>query len=204
MLVAAGGGTAAALLLTRHPASRGSSGQENVAVVTPTTTTAPPAPTQTPTSVSPAAPPTQVNIQGMTITIGAVNTDPDATDVAATMAAYFGGIDNQDYRQAWETYTPAMQASVSYQPFASALSTSQDGQVTVTGIQHDGNGDLEADVSFQSHQAGQYGPNPGETCTNWTLDYHLTPAAAGTTAGPVSLSYQISQVTDIGAGNTAC
>ncbi len=200
MLVAAGGGTAAALSLTRHSGGQPSGGQETVAVVTPTTTVPL---TQAPTSVSPAPPSTQVNINEMTIGIGAVNTDPDATNVAATMAAYFGGIDTQSYKQAWETYTPALQASVSLQPFASALSTSQDSQVTVTSIQHDGNGYLDADVSFQSHQEGQYGPNPGKTCTNWTLDYYLAPAV-GATAGPVSLSYQISEVTDIGAGHTSC
>ena len=109
VLVAVGGGTAAALFLTRHSGGRPSGSQETVAVGTPTTTVPL---TQTPTSVSPAPPPTQVNINGMTIGIGAVNTDPDATDVAATLAAYFGGINSRNYRQAWETYTPALQASV--------------------------------------------------------------------------------------------
>ena len=70
-------------------------------------------------------------------------------------------------------------------------------------IQHDANGDISADVSFQSHQAGQYGVNPGETCTNWTIDYHLVPAA-GATAGSVSLSYQINRVTTVGAGHSSC
>lgn len=202
VLVAAGGGTAAALFLTRHSGGQPSGGQQNVAAVTPTTA-APPPVTQTPTSVSPAPPPTQVTINGMTVGIEAVNTDADATGVAATMAAYFGGINTRDYQQAWETYAPALQAAVPLQPFASALSTSQDSQVTVSSIQHDSNGHLDADVSFQSHQAGQYGPNPGETCTNWTLDYHLVPAS-GASAGTVSLSYQISKVTDIGPGHTSC
>lgn len=64
-------------------------------------------------------------------------------------------------------------------------------------------GNLEADVSFHSHQAGQDGPDPGETCINWTLDYHLVPAA-GAAAGPVPVSCRIDEVTGIGAGPTSC
>jgi len=142
-------------------------------------------------------------MQGVTIGIGAVNNDPDATAVAATLATYFGGIDSQNYRQAWDTYTSTQQASVPYQSFANTDQTSQDSQISVSSIQHDSNGNLEADVSFQSQQAGQYGPTPGETCTNWTLDYHLVPAA-NATSGPVQLSYLIDKVTPSGAGHTAC
>jgi len=211
-VLAAGAGTAAALFLTRHSAPQPSGGQENVAAVTPTTTpsevstSSSPAspPTQpAPSPTQPAPPPTQVDIQGITIGIGAVNTDPDATDVATTLAAYFGGIDMQNYQQAWDTYTSALQAAVPYQPWARALRTTQDSQVTVQSIQQEANGNIDAGVSFQSNQAGQYGPDPGETCTNWTLDYQLVPAP-GATAGSVSLSYQINAVKGIGAGHTSC
>jgi hypothetical protein len=136
----------------------------------------------------------------MTIGIGPVNTDPDATAVAATLASYFGGIDDRNYRQAWDTYSPALRGGIPFQPFADNLSTSQDNQVVVHSIQDGAAGDIDADVSFQSHQAGQYGPNQGETCTDWSLDYHLVPAA--TTAG--SLSYLINNVTDIGPGHVSC
>lgn len=215
VLIVAAGGTAAAVFLTRHPARQPSAGQRSAAAVT--HTTVPPTqtqptqtqptqaqPTEVPTTASPAAPPTQVNMQGMTIGIAAVSTDPDATGVAATMAAYFGGIDARNYRQAWDTYTATFQvANDPYRTWAGNLRTSQDRQVTVDSIQHDANGDISADVSFQSHQAGQYGVNPGETCTNWTIDYHLVPAA-GATAGSVSLSYQINRVTTVGAGHSSC
>ena len=119
----------------------------------------------------------------MTIGIGAVNTDPDATAVAATLAAYFGGIDARNYRQAWDTYRPASRRRP-LQSFAKELSTTQETQVTVQSIQHDEGGNIEADISFQSHQAGQYGPNPGETCTDWTLDYHLVPRPPSPRRGP--------------------
>jgi len=210
VLIAAAGGTAAAVFLTRHPASHPRVGQQNAAAVT--HTTIPPTqaqPTEAPTSASPApaspaGPPTQVDLRGMTIGIAAVNTDPAATGVATTMAAYFGGIDARNYEQAWDTYTATLQASNGpYQTWAGKLTTSQDSRVTVDSIQHGANGDISADVSFRSHQAGQYGVNPGETCTNWTIDYHLVPAD-GATAGTVSLSYQINRVSTVGGGHSRC
>jgi eukaryotic-like serine/threonine-protein kinase len=149
-------------------------------------------------------PPTQVNIQGVTIGISAVNTDPAAMDVAATLAAYFGGIDARNYQQAWDTYTSALQAAVSFQRFSSELSTSQDTQIVVQGIRHDPDGDLDVQVGFQSHQAGQYGPDPGQTCTNWSLDYQLVPSAGARPSAVASPSYLINRVTDVGAGHTSC
>lgn len=190
----AGGGFAASLALIRH--FYGASGlQDNLAEESPTTAS--------PTPSGPPPPSTQVTMSGTTIGIGAVNADPDATAVAATLATYFGGINVGKYSQAWDTYTAALQAAIQYQYFATAVSTSRDSQVIVQSIQHDAKGNVEVNVSFQSHQAGRYGPNQGETCTNWSLDYHLVPAA-DTAAGPASLSYLIDKVTDIGAGHTSC
>ena len=202
-LLIAGGGTVTAVFLVRHSHGQ-SSAQENVASIsartaTPTSTT--PLPSSTPST--PPPPPTQVSSDGVTIGIGAVNTDPDAAAVAATLAAYFGGIDARNYTQAWDTYTAALQAAIPFQSWSGALSTSQDSQVTVQSIQHDANGLIDADVSFTSHQAGQYGPNPGETCTDWSLDYQFVPSS-NSSAGPASLSYLISKVTAIGAGHTSC
>jgi hypothetical protein len=162
-----------------------------------------PSAVSSPTSAA-ASPPTQVNIQGVTIGISAVNTDPDAMDVAATLTAYFGGIDVRNYNQAWDTYTPALQAAVSFQTFSSELSTSQDTQIVVQSIQHDSNGDLDVQVGFQSHQAGQYGPTPGQTCTNWSLDYHLVASPGAQPSAVASPSYLINKVTEAGAGHTSC
>ena len=204
-LLLAGGGIGAVFLL-RHSqpgsqanvanqASSQPAAETTTGIATSTTATSP-----SPTSSSPAPPPTQVTLNGMTIRISAVNTDPDATGVAATFAAYFGGIDSRNYMQAWDTYTPALQAAIPFQPWSSGLSTTRDGQVVVHSIQHNPNGDMTTGVTFQSHQAGQYGPNPGETCTNWSLDYQLVPSGAGST----SLSYLINEVATVGAGHTSC
>lgn len=196
IILAAGGGTAIWFFVFRHTPAQAL--RANIASVSPSATTSPATQPQS----SSAPPPTQVSMQGVTIGISAVNNDPEATAVAATIATYFGGIDSQNYRQAWNTYTSSLQASIPYQPFADADRTSQDSQISVDSIQHDPNGNIQADVAFRSQQAGQYGPNPGETCTNWTLDYHLVPASAA--SGSVQLSYLIDKVTPVGEGHTAC
>ncbi len=209
VVLVAGGGTAAALVLTRHSthhhlAQGQSPGQGPTSVPSnqPTDTSGSgSAPAPAPDASPP--PPTQVSVQGMSIGVAAVNTDSAMNDVATTMGAYYGGIDNRNYMQAWDTYTSSLQSTIPYGPFAKALQTSQDSNVQVQSIQHGGNGDVEADVSFTSHQSGQDGPNPGETCTNWSLDYHMVPAS-GATAGSISLPYQINKVTTVGAGHTSC
>jgi hypothetical protein len=116
------------------------------------------------------------------------------------MAAYFGGINSANYQQAWDVYSPALQATFGYQAWSSALSTSQDSQVVIQTIQHNPSGDLDASVMFQSQQAPAYGPNPGETCTNWSLDYQLISSSASAPTPP----YLINQVTTIGPGHVAC
>lgn len=162
-------------------------------------------PTAPASPTPPPSPPGQVTIGGMTVDISAVNTDQDATAVATTLAAYFGGIDDQNYQDAWDTFTSAEQArNGSYSSWAQSVSTTQDSQVTVQSIQDDGGGNLEADVDFQSSQAGQYGPSPGETCTDWTLDYHLV-ATSGVTSGTTPVPYLIDKATPIGgSASTAC
>lgn len=204
VVLVAGGGSAGAVALVHHLNAHHPQRAASAPIASASTSPVSSAPESDPASASaPPSPPGQVTAAGMTIGISAVNTDPDATAVATTLAAYFGGINSQNYRDAWDTFTSGEQAATGYDSWARNVSTSHDNQVTVQSIQDDGGGNLEADISFQSMQAGQYGPNPGETCTNWTLDYHLV-ASSGATSGSVQLSYLIDKVTYLGPGHTAC
>jgi hypothetical protein len=131
------------------------------------------------------------------IGVSAVNTDSDVTGVADTLGTYYGGINAQDYLQAWNVYSPAEQAATPFPAWSSGESTSQVSQIVVQSIQHDPSGDLDAVVVFQSHQAAGQG-HDGATCTNWSLDYQLVPSAGG------SPPYLINKATDAGAGPVAC
>jgi hypothetical protein len=71
--------------------------------------------------------------------------------------------------------------------------------VDLQSVRHDPNGDVDVTVTFRSHQAPQNGPDPGETCTNWSLDYRLTPASTSS-----SLPYLIKKVKKVGPGHVAC
>jgi hypothetical protein len=139
-----------------------------------------------------------VTVEGVTVDISAVNTEASATAVAQTLGTYFGGIDSQNYTLAYNTFTPSLQASIPYQNWSSGLATTKDTSVVMQSIQHDLNGDVNATVSFQSHQAPQYGPVTGDTCDNWLINYRLVPS------GAVSPPYLIKKSKPVGVGYQAC
>jgi hypothetical protein len=195
VLLVAVGGAAAALFLLHS--SRGKS----VATGGSTSPTSNVQPSQSPSENPPPSPspaPSEVTVNGVAVDISAVSTNASATAVAQTLGTYFGGIDSQNYTQAYNTLTPSLQASIPYQNWSSGLATTKDTSVVVQTIQHDPNGDVNATVSFQSHQAPQYGPVAGDTCDNWILDYRLVPSDS------VSPPYLIQKVKPVGAGYQAC
>jgi hypothetical protein len=132
------------------------------------------------------------------VDVSQVSSDPNAPAVAQVFGSYFSGIDTGNYIEAYSTYSSAEQAHVGYQSWANGLATSNDTEATVNSISENADGSLSVDLQFTSHQSPQYGPDPGETCTNWTLSYQLTP----NTTGP--LPYLINSVASIGAGHQAC
>lgn len=195
--LAAAGGTAAALYFTHsshrsEPPSAGHLGASSAPASAPT-------PTPGLSSSPPPAAPTRVSVNGVSVDISGVSADADVAAVARTVGTYFGGIDARNYLQAWDAFAPALQAKIPYQPWSSSLGTTRDSRVAVQAIRHDPNGDIEITVSFRSHQAPQSGPNPGETCTNWSLKYRLVPSS-----GTASLPYLIRKVQKVGAGHVAC
>jgi len=217
-VLVAGGGSAGAVVLAGHLSAHHPKPKHSPSPVAASSSPAAPAPDSgsgspadlgspaaPPSSTAPPSPPGQVTIGGTTVDISAVSTNQDATAVATTLAAYFGGINHRSYQDAWDTFSSGEQASNgSYSSWAQGESTTRDSQVTVQSIQDDGGGNLEADVDFRSQQDGQYGPVPGETCTNWTLDYHLV-ATSGVTSGATPVPYLIDKVTPVsGSTSTAC
>ncbi len=130
---------------------------------------------------------------------GAVATNPATPQVARTFESYFGGIDSQNFQQAYATYSPNYQSSNPYGSFASTDATSSDGTISITSITQNTDGSVTADVTFTSQQAVGDGPVPGETCTVWTLAYGLVQAQSGG-----SLSYLIDSASPLGPGHVGC
>lgn len=201
VLLVAAGGTAAALVLL-HPshdqaAATAGSTQPTSNAQPSQSPSANPTPSPSP-APSPSSAPSHVTVDGVRVGISAVNTHANAIAVAQTLGTYFGGINSQNYTQAYNTFTPSLQASIPYQNWSSGLTTTKDTSVVVQSIRHHPNGNVNVTVSFRSHQAPQYGPVAGDTCDNWLLDYRLVPS------GSASPPYLITKVKLVGAGYQAC
>jgi hypothetical protein len=50
-------------------------------------------------------------------------------------------------------------------------------------------GDADLEVTFTSIQAPQYGPQPGQTCDQWDLDYILVPSSNGSWLVDIALPH---------------
>jgi hypothetical protein len=133
------------------------------------------------------------------VNTSAVSTTPGISQIALTFETYFGGINMRNFNQAYATYSPQYQSNVSEPSFASTDSTSTDSNVAITSVTDNPDTSVTAVVTFTSNQAASLGPN-NETCTNWTLAYHLV--SANGTAG--NLAYLIDSASATGPGDVAC
>ena len=110
--------------------------------------------------------------------IGIVQVEQTGTppqQVAETLDNYFSAINAQDYATAWRSLTPAEQAqSGGFSSFGRVMSTTTNSAVELRRTVVDSEGTVDADVTFTSHQDGEFGPQPGETCTHWAITYRLT------------------------------
>jgi len=129
----------------------------------------------------------------MPVDTTAVAGNSDVRQVVPTFETYFGGIDTQQYGQAYSAYSSRFQANTTEAGMATAWTTTRDTDVAITSLSSpNAVGDLTATVTFQSTQAAQDGPD-GETCTLWSVNYGLVPEPSATASAPngTKLSYFI-------------
>jgi hypothetical protein len=127
-------------------------------------------------------PPVTVDTTAPPVTGDAVvlpSTEAWAFGVADTLNAYFEGINSGDPQGAWLQFSSERQARLSLDDFAAAVRTSYDSGFFV---QEAGYADGQAHVwlEFTSEQDPELGPNPGESCTRWSVDYVLVEQVDGT------------------------
>jgi hypothetical protein len=114
----------------------------------------------------------------------------DSSSASATLNTYFDSISSGDYATAYAQLSPSEQAKKgSLSAWSSGLLTSVDTNVVVNSVNNLGGGTIVANVSFHSHQSPDNGVNPGETETNWNIDYTMVP-------GPGAGGYQISDTSN--------
>ena len=97
--------------------------------------------------------------------------DPAAAEgIAAAFTAYFDGINNGEYRAAWNALSPRRRAASSYESFAQGDATSYDSDIQLLDARQLDPNTATVALSFMSLQRADKGPN-GDTCDTWTLNY---------------------------------
>ncbi|GAB7047342.1 zinc finger protein [Catenuloplanes indicus] len=115
--------------------------------------------------------------------------DARVVEIATLFDTYFTGINTHDPTVATRVFAPGGVVDPGdaghVATFNADTATTQDFDVWLLAV----DGDV-ATVSFTSSQAPGFGPpeRPGETCTNWRLDFRLTgdPLILGTAPGAAS------------------
>ena len=120
----------------------------------------------------PSASPTKVSGGLITVTPGAAAA-PHAAAVEAFLTRYFRAINNHDYAAYRRLFEKSLRGGLSQSAFTSGYGSSQDSQATLHGITVPAAGQLDAAVSFTSHQE----PTASATntsCTVWSISLYLT------------------------------
>jgi hypothetical protein len=107
--------------------------------------------------------------------------------VGTLFDSYFSGINAKQYEQVLTLFDPSGSVNpndpAQAAAFTAGVSTTTDSQVVLHSIADNAAqaGDLNARLTFQSHQDAGYGPpgSPNETCTNWDITYQLRPWGSG-------------------------
>lgn len=99
-------------------------------------------------------------------------TEAQSNGIAAMFNTYFSGINTGNYAAAWATFTPRLQAKISFDKFRAGTSTTYDSGLEVLAAEATGPNTATVALAFNSIQAAEHGPD-GSTCNNWTLDYSL-------------------------------
>ncbi len=114
--------------------------------------------------------------------IGTVKVDQPGLvshQVAASLSRYFSAINTRDYATAWRSLTAAEQdQSGGFASFAHDMSTTSNSALEVRRAVVNKDRTVDAEVTFTSHQDGKFGPQPGETCSDWMVTYRLAAGSA--------------------------
>lgn len=187
---AALGGWQFAVHLTSHGTQKEAGGKLTPAAAV--HSTASPSPTPSPAAVSPDPAPSQPQSVGdVTISTDAAQNQA-ATGVAQFLDQYFTAINNHDYQSYISLLSPQSQQGFTAAQFSSGYRTTVDSAETLTGISTADNGDLQADVSFTSHQDPADSVDGTQSCTDWTISLFLEQNGSSYLIDPPPSSYQSS------------
>ncbi len=122
-------------------------------------------------SASPSAPAPITS--GLVTVAPAAATAKHSAGVIAFLNRYFKAINSHDYPAYQRLFSAGLRGGLSAEAFASGYGTTHDSAVTLTGISSTGTGQLQAAVTFTSHQQPAASPTHS-SCTDWTISLYLT------------------------------
>lgn len=102
---------------------------------------------------------------------------PQSAKVADALNGYFDGINHHTY----ETWRAAVTTAVANEQgdWKTNFRTTSDTDIMIYRIDVGPSGQLQALVSFTSHQATQFSPDKKSTCDYWRIVYPLAPSTSG-------------------------
>jgi hypothetical protein len=102
----------------------------------------------------------------------AATAGPDAKAVARLVTRYFRAINKHDFALYRTLFGASLRGGLSSAAFARGYGTSRDSLATLQGISRVGAGELDATVSFTSHQQSADTPSHS-ACTTWSISLYL-------------------------------
>jgi hypothetical protein len=103
----------------------------------------------------------------------AVSDDPSSSSVASFLGQYFAAINAHDYESYDALLGPELQQAETQEQFDDGYGSTVDSSETLVGISTAADGDLDAEVTFTSHQDPADSPDQSESCTDWDISLFL-------------------------------
>jgi hypothetical protein len=97
---------------------------------------------------------------------------PHEAAVVAVLNRYFSAINDHAYGAYEGLFSPAVRNGLSQATFTAGFGTTRDSAVTLRSISALGTGELEASVTFTSHQQPAASPTHS-SCTAWRISLYL-------------------------------
>jgi hypothetical protein len=112
-------------------------------------------------------------VSGLVTIAPAAATGPHEAAVVAFLNRYFHAINSHSYTAYQKLFSPSLRSGLSATTFSTGYGTTRDSAATLRSISVTTAGELEAAVSFTSHQQAANSPT-NSTCTAWTISLYLS------------------------------
>jgi hypothetical protein len=188
LVLLAAGGTGAWLTLRHSHAAAAPTGAAGRTKTTPPKTTPPPSRSATAT---PARSPTASAGNGLVTVSPGVSRQAAEPQVVAFLGDYFAAINQHNYQRYSVLLGPRIRRAETAQVFHAGYRTTTDSAITLTGISAAAAGQLEAYVTFTSHQAAADSPSHSG-CTDWSIILVLAPQHGNLVLEPPPAGYHAS------------